>query len=519
MGFSTFRGGAHPYEGKALSENKPIGKIDPGDELVFSMSQHIGAPATPVVQVGDVVKMGQKIGEASGFISANIVSSVSGTVKKIEPRLLSSGAKATCVVIENDKQYTPIDGLGEERDYKSLSKEEIRQIIKEAGIVGMGGAGFPTNVKVTPKNEDQIDHVIINGAECEPYLTSDYRLMLERPEELIEGLRVVLSLFDNAKGVIAIEDNKPEAIEKLSYLTESDPNISVKRLKTKYPQGAERQIIYVTTGRRLHAKLLPADVGCIVDNVQTILAIYDAVVKQTPSMTRVMTLTGEAMAEPQNYLVRFGTSHAEVLEAGGGLKPEGAAKLISGGPMMGMAMFDLDTPITKTSSSILAMSKDEVAANAPSNCIRCGRCATVCPCHLVPQMMAQAGERNDLDAFQALNGMECYECGTCTFVCPAKRRLTQEFKRCRQAVMAINRKKQAEAAAKKKEEEEKAKSETDAVKAEAEAAKAEADAAKAEAEKAKAEAEAAKAEAEKAKAEAEAAKAEAEAAKGGKEDA
>lgn len=459
MGLSTFRGGAHPYEGKALSENKPIGVIDPGDELVFSMSQHIGAPATPVVQVGDEVKMGQRIGEASGFISANIVSSVSGKVTKIEPRLLSSGAKATCVVIENDKQYTPIDGLGEDFDYKSLTKEQIRLIIKDAGIVGMGGAGFPTHVKVTPKNEDEIDHVIINGAECEPYLTSDYRLMLERPEELIEGLRIVLSLFDHAKGVIAVEDNKPEAIEKLSYLTESDPNISVKRLKTKYPQGAERQIIYVTTGRRLHARLLPADVGCIVDNVQTMLAIYDAVAKQTPSMTRVMTLTGEAMADPQNYLVRFGTSHAEVLEAGGGLKPEGAAKLISGGPMMGMAMFDLNTPVTKTSSSILALSEDEVLKNQPTNCIRCGRCATVCPCHLVPQMMAQAGERGDLDAFQALNGMECYECGTCTFVCPAKRRLTQIFKTCRQAVMAANRKAQAEAAAKKKAEEEKAKSE------------------------------------------------------------
>ena len=454
MGLSTFRGGAHPYEGKELSEKKSIRTMEAGDELVFSMSQHIGAPATPVVKVGDEVKMGQLIGEASGFISANIISSVSGKVTKIEPRLLSSGAKATCVVIENDKNYTPIDGLGEERDYKSLSKDEIRQIVKDAGIVGMGGAGFPTNVKITPKNEDEIDHVIINGAECEPYLTSDYRLMLERPEDLIEGLRVVLSIFKNAKGVIAIEDNKPEAIEKLSYLTESDPNISVKRLKTKYPQGAERQIIYVTTGRRLHARLLPADVGCIVDNVQTMLAIYDAVCKRTPSMTRVMTLTGEAMAEPQNYLVRFGMSHAEVLEQAGGLKPEGAAKLISGGPMMGMAMFDLNTPITKTSSSILALSEDEVRMNEPTNCIRCGRCATVCPCHLVPQMMAQAGERGDLDAFQALNGMECYECGTCTFVCPAKRRLTQTFKQCRQAVMALNRKKQAEAAAAKKKEEE-----------------------------------------------------------------
>ncbi|HAK58327.1 MAG TPA: electron transport complex subunit RsxC [Lachnospiraceae bacterium] len=469
MGLSTFRGGAHPYEGKSLSENRPIKTLEAGDVLVFPMSQHIGAPATPVVEVGDEVKMGQLIGEASGFISANIVSSVSGKVTAIEPRLLSSGAKATCVVIENDKNYTPIDGLGTERDYKSLDAATIRRIIKDAGIVGMGGAGFPTNVKVTPKNEDQIDHVIINGAECEPYLTSDYRLMLERPEELIEGLRVVLSIFKNAKGVIAIEDNKPEAIEKLSYLTESDPNIEIKRLKTKYPQGAERQIIYVTTGRRLHAKLLPADVGCIVDNVQTMLAIYDAVVKSTPSMTRVMTMTGEAMADPQNYLVRFGMSHAEVLEKAGGLKAEGAAKLISGGPMMGMAMFDLETPITKTSSSILALSEDEVRKNEPSNCIRCGRCASVCPCHLVPQMMAQAGERGDLEAFEALNGMECYECGTCTFVCPAKRRLTQTFKQCRQAVMAKNRAAQAKAAEEKKKAEE-AKAAEEEKKAEAEAA-------------------------------------------------
>ena len=460
MGLSTFRGGAHPYEGKELSESRPVRRIDPGDTLVFPMSQHIGAPATPVVAVGDEVKMGQLIGEASGFISANIVSSVSGKVTKIEPRLLSSGAKATCVVIENDKEYTPVDGLGEDRDYKTLSKDDIIGIVKASGIVGMGGAGFPTHVKLSPQNADEIDHVIINGAECEPYLTSDYRLMLERPEELIEGLRIVLSLFPKAKGVIAVEDNKPEAIEKLRYLTESDPNIEVKRLKTKYPQGAERQIVYVTTGRRLDAKTLPAQKGCIVDNVQTMLAIYDAVAKSTPSMTRVMTLTGDAMADPQNYLVRFGMSHSEVLEAGGGLKEE-AEKLISGGPMMGMAMYTLDTPVTKTSSSILALTHDEVAANEPTNCIRCGRCASVCPCHLVPQMMAQAGERADLDEFEKLNGMECYECGTCTFVCPAKRRLTQTFKQCRQAVMARNRAAQAKAAAEKKAAEEKAAADKD----------------------------------------------------------
>ena len=439
MGQSTFRGGTHPYEGKELSMSTPIEVMEPGEELVFSMSQHIGAPATPVVAVGDTVKMGQLIGEASGFISANIVSSVSGEVKAVEPRLLSSGAKATCVVIANDGQYEPIEGLGEDRDYTTLSKEEIRQIIKDACIVGMGGAGFPTNVKVTPKNEEDIDYVIVNGAECEPYLTSDYRLMLERAEELVQGLRVVVSLFDKAKGVIAIEDNKPEAIAKMQYLTQDDPKLEVKVLKTKYPQGAERQVIYVVTGRKINSKKLPADAGCIVDNVQTVLAIYDAVCKRTPSMSRVMTLTGDAMARPQNYLVKFGMSHAEVLEKAGGLNGE-AEKLISGGPMMGMAMYDLNTPVTKTSSSILAMSRDEVSVWEPTNCIRCGRCATVCPSHLVPQMMAQAAERDDLEYFEKINGMECYECGSCTYVCPAKRRLTQIFKQARRAVMD-NRKK------------------------------------------------------------------------------
>lgn len=439
MGQSTFKGGTHPYEGKELSMSTPIEVMEPGEELVFSMSQHIGAPATPVVAVGDTVKMGQIIGEASGFISANIVSSVSGEVKKIEPRLLSSGAKATCVVIANDGQYEPVEGLGEDRDYTSLSKEEIRQIIKDAGIVGMGGAGFPTNVKVTPKNEADIDYVIVNGAECEPYLTSDYRLMLERAEDLVQGLRVLVSLFDKAKGVIAIEDNKPEAIAKLQYLVQDDPKLEVKVLKTKYPQGAERQIIYVVTGRSINSKKLPADAGCIVDNVQTVLAVYDAVCKCKPSMSRVMTLTGDAMAKPQNYEVKFGMSHAEVLEKAGGLKND-AEKLISGGPMMGMAMYDLNTPITKTSSSILAMTKDEVAACEPTNCIRCGRCSTVCPSHLVPQMMAQAAERNDLEYFEKINGMECYECGSCTFVCPAKRRLTQIFKQARRAVMDSRKK-------------------------------------------------------------------------------
>ena len=424
MGQSTFKGGAHPYEGKELSMDSPIREMDAKEELVFPMSQHIGAPATPVVAVGDTVKMGQMIGEASGFISANIVSSVSGEVKAVEPRLLSSGAKATCVVIANDGEYQPVEGLGADRDYTQLTKEEIRQIIKDAGIVGMGGAGFPTNVKVTPKNEEEIDYVIVNGAECEPYLTSDYRLMLERPEDLIQGLHVVLSLFDNAKGVIAIEDNKPEAIAKLQYLTDSDPDIEVKVLKTKYPQGAERQVIYVTTGRKINSKMLPADAGCIVDNVQTVLAIYDAVCKTTPSMSRVVTLTGDAMAEPQNYKVKFGMSHAELLEEAGGLK-ENAKKLISGGPMMGMAQASADFPVAKGTGAVLAFAGNENKVSEDPTCIRCGRCVEYCPMGLEPVEVNQAYAARDVQELGKLHADYCFNCGSCTFVCPAKRPVTQ----------------------------------------------------------------------------------------------
>lgn len=439
MGQSTFRGGAHPYEGKELTMDSTIEKLEPGEELVFPMSQHIGAPARPAVAVGDIVKKGQIIGEADGFVSANVISSVSGEVKAVEPRVLASGAKATCVVIANDGEEQPVEDFAKARDYTTLEKDTIRQIIKDAGIVGMGGAGFPTYVKLTPQKEEDIDYVIVNGAECEPYLTSDYRLMLERAEDLLDGLRVMLSLFDNARGVIAIEDNKPEAIAKLQYLTENDSNIEIKVMKTKYPQGAERQVIYVTTGRKIHSKMLPADVGCIVDNVQTVLAVYDAVCRGIPSISRVMTLTGEVMAEPRNYEVPLGMSHREVLEAAGGLVAD-AKKIISGGPMMGTALYDLEVPVVKTSSSLLAMSVDEAAQYEPTNCIHCGRCAKVCPSHLVPQMMAQAIKRHDLEHFEKIYGMECYECGTCTYVCPAKIRLTPMFKQARREVMDNHKK-------------------------------------------------------------------------------
>ena len=439
MGLATFKGGIHPYEGKELSESKPVSVLQPKGEMVFPLSQHIGAPAKPLVAKGDHVLVGQKIGEPGGFISACIISSVSGTVKSLEPRMVANGAMVPSIIVENDGKYETVEGFGRDRDPKTLSKEEIRNIVKEAGIVGLGGAGFPTHVKLTPKDESAIDTIIVNGAECEPYLTSDYRMMLEEPESIVKGLNVILSLFDNAKGVIGIENNKPEAIKKMTELVKDEPRITVCPLLTKYPQGGERSLIYAVTGRKINSSMLPADAGCIVDNVDTVISIYNAVCKTTPLTRRIITVTGDAIASPQNYSVRVGTSYKELLEASGGFKTE-PEKVISGGPMMGQALFNLEIPVTKTSSALTAMTKDEVAVHAPSACIRCGRCVSVCPSHVVPQMMMDAAERSDIERFTALNGMECCECGCCTYVCPAKRPLTQAFKEMRKVVAASRKK-------------------------------------------------------------------------------
>ncbi len=440
MKLGTFKGGIHPKDGKDMSKNTQIKEILPKGNLVYPMSQHIGAPAKPIVSVGDKVLAGQKIGEATGFISANIISSVSGIVKAIEPRLTVSGNKAISIVIENDNEYKTVEGIGKYRDYTKLSKEEIRNYVKEAGIVGLGGAGFPNHVKLTPKDDNAIDYVIVNAVECEPYLTSDYRVMLEMPEKIVGGLKVILSLFPNAKGIIAIEDNKPDAIKVLRKAVEGEKNISVLVLKTKYPQGSERKLIFATTGRKINSSMLPADAGCVVDNVDTVVAIYMAVCESTPLMRKIITVTGDAINEPRNFQVKIGTSYSELVEEAGGFK-ERPEKIISGGPMMGTAIFSLDIPVTKTSSALLAFTRDEVAENEPTACIRCGRCVEVCPSSLIPQKIIENVDGLDNESFIALNGMECYECGSCTYVCPAKRRLTQAFKQSRKSVLDSRRKK------------------------------------------------------------------------------
>lgn len=434
----TFVGGIHPYDGKDLSKDKPIREVLPKGDLVYPLSQHIGAPAQPIVKKGDRVLTGQKIAEAGGFVSAPVYASVSGKVKAIELRRVVTGDLVMSIVVENDELYEEVD-RPEPAPFEELTREEKIGLIREAGIVGMGGAGFPTAVKLSPKEPEKIEYVIVNCAECEPYLTSDYRKMLEEPRELIGGLKVILSLFENARGILAVEDNKPNCISKLKRLTKNETKITVKALKTKYPQGSERQLIYAATGRAINSSMLPADAGCVVNNVDTVIAVYNAVTYGEPLIYRIVTVTGDAIAAPQNFKVRIGTNYHELVDEAGGFKQQ-PVKIVSGGPMMGFGIFDLDVPTTKTSSALLCLTKDEVSAMEPSACINCGKCAEVCPGRVVPRKLADYAEHYDEEAFLKNNGMECCECGCCSYICPAKRPLTQVIKSMRKMQLAKKKK-------------------------------------------------------------------------------
>ncbi len=440
MSLFTFRGGIHPYDGKDLSKDKEVRDYLPEKDMIYPISQHIGAPAVPVVKKGDKVLAGQVIAEATGFVSANIHSAVSGTVKVIEPRMTQGGTKVNSIVIENDNEYKTIDYSTNIVSEDKMDREHIINAIKEAGVVGMGGAGFPTHVKLSPKNIDDIEYIIINGAECEPYLTSDYRRMIDSADKLIEGLQIVLKLFPKAKGIFAIEDNKPDAIRKLTELTKNIDDITVTKVKTKYPQGAERQLIYATTKRRINSKMLPADAGCIVHNIDTIYAICEAVVEGKPLIDRLITVTGNAIEDPCNIRVKLGADISELIEVAGGFNARQPEKIISGGPMMGKAMFTLDVPVVKGTSAILCFKEDTVSKIETSNCIRCGKCSQVCPSQVLPVKLMELAEHGKIDEFIECDGMECCECGCCSYVCPAKKHLTQTIAGTRKQILANKKK-------------------------------------------------------------------------------
>jgi len=442
---NTFRGGVHPAEHKELSRDVRLRLYDPQGEMVFPLQQHIGKPAKPIVQKGDTVLVGQRIAEADGFVSAHIYSSCSGKVKAIEKRRVLTGGTAECIVIDNDRLFTPAADYSQRESEGDLSSNEILQRVQDAGIVGLGGAGFPTHVKLKPKDPDAIEYVIANGAECEPYLTCNDQLMRTHAPAIVEGLELVLQLFPNAEGVICIEDNKPEAIHAMEIAASGKQRISVHTMITKYPQGGERSLIQAVTGIDFPISKLPADVGCIVQNVGTLYAIQRAVLYHEPLFSQCFTLTGEAVKEPANFFVRVGTSYAELLEACGGVK-EGktAVKALAGGPMMGIAMSDLNVPIQKQNNGLTLLAEDPVeqAEKLMTACLRCGRCTTVCPVGLMPQLMADAAIAGDLQRYEKkLYGLECIQCGSCTVACPAKRPLMQTFK---QAKAEIQEKKKRE---------------------------------------------------------------------------
>ncbi len=442
MGDRTFRGGVHPAERKELTCQCPLIPYTPVGDLVFLTNQHIGKPATPVVKKGDQVLAGQIIAEASGFVSANIASSVSGTVKAVEMRPAAIGT-AQAIVIANDGQYTLADGVGVETDSSKLTNQQILDRVKAAGIVGMGGAGFPTHVKLTVKEPEKIRYVIANGAECEPYITCDDQLMRTHSDEIVKGLEIILRLFPQAEGVIAIENNKPEAIETMKAACANFPRISVMPLQTKYPQGGERSLIAVIAKKHLKLGMLPADAGCVVDNVATVRAVYRAVCFNEPLMERTVTVSGDCVKKPGNFMVKIGTVSAELIDAcGGWIEGVEPKKILFGGPMMGIALANLEGPICKNNNAITALSFDTVqqAEQQMTACLRCGRCNRVCPLGLSPQLMQVAAMRKDYERYEkTLYGLECIACGCCTYNCPAKRPLMQLFKLTKAEIMAAKK--------------------------------------------------------------------------------
>ncbi|MCR5454073.1 MAG: electron transport complex subunit RsxC [Bacteroidales bacterium] len=441
MEFKTFKiGGVHPAD-KKITAAKPITPLPVPQTVTIPCAQHIGAPAEIIVQRGDKVKVGQLIAKATGFVSANIHSSVSGTVKSIGPVADASGytKQAVTIQVEGDEWEESIDRSPDiKRNIDDLKPEDIVAKVHDAGVVGMGGATFPTKVKLSIPLEKKADAVIINAVECEPYLTADHRVMLERGDELMIGTQLLMKAVRCENAYIGIEQNKPDAIEHLTKLSANYPGIKVVPLKLKYPQGSEKHLISAITGREVPSGRLPIDVGAVVDNAGTAVAVYEAVMKNKPLFERVVTVTGDNVKEPGNFLVRIGTPLKNLVEAVGGL-PEDTGKIISGGPMMGKAVTTLDIPVAKGTSGVLMLPESLAHRGEPEACIRCGKCVDACPMGLEPYLLAAYAKRKDFDSLEANHVYDCIECGCCVFSCPANRPILDFVRFGKQKVMAIIR--------------------------------------------------------------------------------
>lgn len=430
---ATFKGGYHVPDNKEMTKDIAVKAIPDCDMHIFPIRQHIGAPLKVLVNIGDRVLVGDKIADSEEFIAAPIHSSVSGTVTDIKPYFHDSGTFVEAIFVENDKMYE-VSKEVYPKDYTKMSKNELLKVIREAGIVGMGGAGFPTHVKLSPRNK--VDYIIVNGAECEPYITSDHRYMLENTEDIILGLKIAMKILDLKVGHVGIELNKRNAIEKLTAA--ADEAVKIVPLKVKYPQGAEKQLIKAVTGRNVKMGKLPADAGAVVINIATAVAISNAFKKGLPVIEKNVTVTGDAIANPSNFRVRTGVPVSFVIEHAGGFLAE-PEKIISGGPMMGISQYNVECPVTKTTSSILALKKAPKTYDPTSQCIRCGKCVSHCPMHLMPFKLADFSKSGNVEMADKYNVIECIECGLCSYICPVNGNLLQRIRMIKPEVMKKKR--------------------------------------------------------------------------------